>query len=78
MTSLLVKSVQTPLPIDLSSLTNLSKLSDQQFYDFCRTNPSLRIERNADGAVIVIPPAFADTDNRNGRVFGQPLCLVGS
>lgn len=71
MTSLLIKSVQMPLPINLSSLTNMSKMSDQQFYDFCQTNSDLRIERTADGEVIVMPPAFADTGNRNGRVFGQ-------
>jgi Uma2 family endonuclease len=46
-------------------------MSDRQFYDFCRTNPDLRIERNAKGEIIVMPPAFADTGNRNGRVFGQ-------
>jgi Uma2 family endonuclease len=71
MTHLLVKSEQMPLPIDLSSLTTILKVSDQQFYDFCRTNPDLRIERNAKGEIIVMPPAFADTGNRNGRVFGQ-------
>ncbi len=71
MTSLLVKSLQMPLPIDLSSLVTTSTMSDQQFYDFCRTNSELRIERNANGDVIVMPPAFADSGNRNGRVFGQ-------
>jgi Uma2 family endonuclease len=71
MTSLLVQSEQMPLPIDLSALTTVSKMSDQQFYDFCRTNPDLRIERNAHGEIIIMPPAFADTGNRNGRVFGQ-------
>jgi Uma2 family endonuclease len=71
MTSLLVQSEQMPLPIDLSSLTTISKMSDQQFYAFCRTNPDLRIERNATGEIIIMPPAFADTGNRNGRVFGQ-------
>ncbi|WP_446876422.1 Uma2 family endonuclease [Phormidesmis sp. 146-33] len=71
MTSLLVKSAQMLMPIDLSSLTTLSKMSDQQFYEFCRTNPDLRIERNATGEIVVMPPAFADTGNRNGRVFGQ-------
>lgn len=71
MTNLLVKSAQMPLPIDLSSLTTTSKVSDQQFYDFCRTNPDLQIERNANGEIIVMPPAFADTGNRNGRIFGQ-------
>ncbi|NJN20444.1 MAG: Uma2 family endonuclease [Leptolyngbya sp. RL_3_1] len=71
MTSLLVKSVETPLPIDLSSLIDLSQMSDVQFYEFCLTNPDLRIERNANGEIVVMPPAFADTGNRNGRIFGQ-------
>lgn len=71
MANLLIKSEQWSLPIDLSSLIPLSKMSDEQFYEFCRTNPDLRIERTADGEIIVMPPAFADTGNRNGRVFGQ-------
>ncbi len=71
MTSLLIKSEQMSLPIDLSSLTPMSKMSDQQFYDFCQTNPDLRIERSANGEIIIMPPAFADTGNRNGRIFGQ-------
>lgn len=71
MTSLVVKSEQMPLAIDLSSLTPMSTLSDQQFYDFCQTNPDLRIERTANGEIIVMPPAFSDTGNRNGRIFGQ-------
>ncbi|MBW4525205.1 MAG: Uma2 family endonuclease [Phormidium tanganyikae FI6-MK23] len=71
MTSLLVKSEQMPLSIDLSSLTTLPKMSDQQFYNFCRTNPDLRIERNTNGEIIVMPPAFSGTGNRNGRIFGQ-------
>lgn len=60
MTSLLVKSEQIPLAIDLSALTAMSKMSDRQFYDFCRTNPDLRIERNANREIIVMPLAFAD------------------
>lgn len=71
MTNLLVKSAKMPLPINLSSLIAMSQMSDEQFYDFCRTNPDLRIERNANGEIIVIPPVFADTGNRNGRVLGQ-------
>jgi Uma2 family endonuclease len=70
MTSLLVQAEQMLLSIDLSAL-NAAKMSDQQFYDFCRMNPDLRIERNANGEIIVMPPAFADTGNRNGRVLGQ-------
>ena len=71
MTSLLVNSLPIPVPIDLSSLTSIETMSDRQFYEFCRTNPDLRIERDANGDVIVMPPAFSDTGNRNGRIFGQ-------
>ncbi|NJM46954.1 MAG: Uma2 family endonuclease [Alkalinema sp. RU_4_3] len=71
MTSLLVSSTTMPLPIDLSALNSGLKMSDRQFYDFCQANPELRIERTAEGEVIVMPPAFADTGNRNGRISGQ-------
>lgn len=73
MTSLLVKSVQTPLPINLSALIPLAKMSDRQFDNFCRTNPDLHIEQNANGEVIVMPPAFADMGNRNGRILRLDL-----
>ncbi len=46
-------------------------MNELQFYEFSRTNPDLRIERNADGEVIVMPPASTDTGNRNGRISGQ-------
>jgi Uma2 family endonuclease len=71
MTSLLIQSVMTPLLIDLSALMTLPKMSDAQFYEFCRTNPDLRIERNASGEVIVMPPAFSDTGNRNVKISAQ-------
>jgi Uma2 family endonuclease len=71
MTGLLIQSVMTPLPIDLSALMTLPKMSDAQFYEFCRTNPELRIERNASGEVIVMPPAFSDTGNRNLKISQQ-------
>ncbi|NEQ32593.1 MAG: Uma2 family endonuclease [Leptolyngbya sp. SIO4C5] len=71
MANLWVKSVETPFPINLAALGATARMSDEQFYGFCRTNPNLRIERNADGAVVVMPPAFSDTGNRNGRILGQ-------
>lgn len=65
MTNLLI---QTDWPIDFSSLP---KMTDAQFYDFCQANPNLRIERTADGEVIVMSPAFSDTGNRNFKVALQ-------
>jgi Uma2 family endonuclease len=70
MTSLLVNNAASiALPIDLSAFT--TPMSEAAFYEFCRTNPHLRIERNATGTITVMSPAFADTGNRNGRIFGQ-------
>jgi Uma2 family endonuclease len=71
MTSLLVQSDPIALSIDLSSLTSLGTMSDRQFYDFCRTNPELQIERNANGSVLVMAPAAADTGNRNIKIATQ-------
>ena len=71
MASLLVNSKQVSLPIDLSSLTMLPIMSEVQFYEFCRTNPDLRIERNADGEITIMSPAFADTGNRNFKIAQQ-------
>lgn len=73
MTSLLIQSQMMPLPIDLSAVMPLPKMSDEQFYQFCRTNPELRIERKANGEVVVMSPAFADTGNRNVRISAQVL-----
>jgi Uma2 family endonuclease len=69
MTSLVIQSERMPLPIDLSSLT--AAMSDRQFYDFCQSNPELRIERSASGAIIIMPPAFSDTGNRNLKIAQQ-------
>jgi Uma2 family endonuclease len=71
MTSLLIQSVMMPLPIDLSALMTLPKMTDAQFYQFCRTNPDLRIERNASGEVVVMPPTFSDTGNSNFKAVVQ-------
>ena len=71
MASLLFNSERMSIPIDLSSLTTLPIMSEPQFYEFCRTNPDLRIERNAHGEVTVMSPVFAETGNRNGRIFAQ-------
>ncbi|NET31842.1 MAG: Uma2 family endonuclease [Cyanothece sp. SIO1E1] len=71
MTSLLIKTELTPLMVDVSSLIPQAKMTDEQFYAFCQANRDLRIERSANGEVIVMPPAFSDTGNRNLRITQQ-------
>jgi Uma2 family endonuclease len=61
MTTLLIES-QTPIAINLPAVLSMTH---QQFYEFCQANPDLRIERTANGEVIIMSPAFSDTGNRN-------------
>lgn len=68
MTTLLIQTDNIPLTVELPSL---SLMTEQQFYEFCALNRDLRIERTATGEVIVMPPAFSDTGDRNFKIAGQ-------
>jgi Uma2 family endonuclease len=43
----------------------LIELSDDEFYEFCRLNRDLRIERTANGEVIIMKPAGGEAGGRN-------------
>jgi Uma2 family endonuclease len=68
MTTLLIQSESVPLAVNVPSL---EQMTDEQFYEFCQANRDLRIERTANREVIVMPPAFADTGNRNLKIAVQ-------
>ncbi len=68
MTTLLVQATSAPLIIDLPWII---PMTEEQFYEFCLANRDLRIERTASGEVIVMPPAFSDTGNRNFNIAAQ-------
>jgi Uma2 family endonuclease len=61
MTNLQIQSELSSVKVDLSALMILPEMSTEQFYEFCRCNADLRIERSAQGEVIVLPPTFSDT-----------------
>jgi Uma2 family endonuclease len=71
MTNLQIEDEPALMTVNISSPMTLPKMSEAQFYDFCRLNPELRIERTAQGEVIVMPPAFSDTGNRNFKLSAQ-------
>jgi Uma2 family endonuclease len=71
MTNLQIQTELMPMTVDISSLMTLPQMSDEQFYEFCHRNANLRIERNPNGEVIVMPPAFSDTGNRNFKIALQ-------
>jgi Uma2 family endonuclease len=68
MTTLLIQSPSVPLTVNLPSIKSMSV---EQFYEFCQANRDLRIERTASGQVIIMPPAFSDTGNRNFKIAVQ-------
>jgi Uma2 family endonuclease len=68
MTILLVQATSAPLLIDLPWIMSMTQ---EQFYEFCLANRDLHIERTASGEVIVMPPAFSDTGNRNFNLAVQ-------
>ena len=49
----------------------LARLTDEEFFDICQHNPNLRMERNADHEIIVMPPAGSESSRKSGEVYGQ-------
>ena len=47
------------------------RLSDDEFFDFCRLNADLRIERSAGGGITIMPPAGGETSDRNSEINMQ-------
>lgn len=46
-------------------------LTDDQYFAFCAANSNLRIERTAQGEIVIVPPAGGESDNRSLEVSGQ-------
>ncbi|HZS47087.1 MAG TPA: Uma2 family endonuclease [Blastocatellia bacterium] len=40
-------------------------MTDEQLFDFCQVHRDLRIERTANGDLIIMPPTGGETSNRN-------------
>ncbi|HCF29178.1 MAG TPA: Uma2 family endonuclease [Cyanobacteria bacterium UBA11049] len=44
------------------------ELTDEQFFQLCQNNRDLRLERTAEGELIIMPPTGWKSGNRNGRL----------
>ncbi len=69
MTTLLIQTEQIPLTVSFPALV---QMTDEQFYECCHANRDLRIARSATGEVIIMPPAFSGTGNRNNAMCDFP------
>lgn len=54
-----------PMSIDLRPLP---KMTDEEFFLFCQANRELRIERTAEGEIIMMAPAGGETGGRNANL----------
>lgn len=69
MTTELLTSIEThPLVVRLHPVIDLT---DDQFFEFCQINRELRIERTAQGELLIMPPAGSGTGNRNFKLTQQ-------
>ena len=53
------------------ALPPVVRLDDDQFYEMCRLNRELRIERAAGGGLSIMPPAGGETSRRNAEIARQ-------
>ncbi|MCC3421510.1 MAG: Uma2 family endonuclease [Microcoleus sp. PH2017_07_MST_O_A] len=53
------------------NLNPIIKLTEEQFYLLCQENPDLKLERNAKGELIVMPPTGGETGKRNVKLIVQ-------
>jgi len=45
------------------------RVTDEEFLDFVRSNPDLRLERTATGELIVMSPTGSESGNRNAKLI---------
>lgn len=49
----------------------LPQLTSEQLFELCRANPELRVERTAQGEILIMPPTGGETGSRNAAVITQ-------
>ncbi|MBD2340243.1 Uma2 family endonuclease [Calothrix sp. FACHB-156] len=47
------------------------ELTDEQFFQICQNNRDLRIERTAEGELIIMPPTGWESGNRNSKLTAR-------
>lgn len=59
---------ETGLTLHLSPAV---ELTDEQFFELCQLNTDLRLERTAEGDIVVMPPTGGEASNRNSEITRQ-------
>jgi Uma2 family endonuclease len=53
------------------NLDPIIKLTDDQFYQLCQGNPNIKLERNALGELLIMPPTGGETGKRNATLISR-------
>jgi Uma2 family endonuclease len=53
------------------NLDPVIKLTDDQFYQLCQGNPNIKLERNAFGELLIMPPTGGETGKRNATLISR-------
>ena len=63
-----VDTYELPLVVRLRPVLDLS---EDQFFELCQINRDLRIERNAEGELLIMPPTGGDTGEQDSEINMQ-------
>jgi Uma2 family endonuclease len=63
-----VTQSEIPQPLVLHFGRVVQQMSDDEFYDFCMKHPDLRIERDSEGDLIIMPPTGGETGRSNFKL----------
>ncbi len=47
------------------------RLNDDEFYEFCQQNSDLKLERDANGTILIMPNTGGETGKRNAEIIFQ-------
>src|SRR4028118_2275149 len=53
------------------NLDPIIQLTSEQFYQLCQANADLKLERNGNGELLVMPPTGGETGKRNSNINAQ-------
>jgi Uma2 family endonuclease len=63
---ILIEELEPPMAIQWANAP-----TDEQYFRFCADNPDLRIERNAGGDILIMPPVGGEGSYQNSELTGE-------
>src|SRR5437016_5501009 len=63
----LIRSLADSRGLVLHSTPFLRRMNEEDFFELCQENRDLRIERNSDGDLVIMPPTGSETGSLNAE-----------